>query len=300
VIVLFCADPVRARHPDASYAGEAAAVAGLALPHALLDYEALVERRDQARAIRLVETQPAETAGLYRGWMMAPAHYAQLFTALLGRNIRLINDPEAYRHCHHLPASLEVIAGRTPATVWLRTGPDVDVGRVMDLLRPFGDRPLIVKDFVKSRKHEWHEACFIPSASDRGAVERVVRRFIELQGPDLAEGLVFREYVELELLGVHDRSGMPLAKEFRIFYLDSEPLSCSPYWDEGGNDSSPPLLDEFAAIAQSVRSRFFTMDVARRRDGGWIIVELGDGQVAGLPGATDVGKFYSFLGERGL
>jgi ATP-grasp domain-containing protein len=47
-----------------------------------------------------------------------------------------------------------------------------------------------------------------------------------------------------------------------------------------------------------VQSRFFTMDVAKRVDGGWMIVELGDGQVAGLPVRADVGAFYRVLAGR--
>ena len=52
---------------------------------------------------------------------------------------------------------------------------------------------------------------------------------------------------------------------------------------------------EFADVAAAVRSRFFTMDVARRRDGDWMIVELGDGQVSGLPSEADAGRFYEAL-----
>lgn len=56
-------------------------------------------------------------------------------------------------------------------------------------------------------KHYWNEACFIPRASDRSAVERVVSRFLELQGQELAEGLVFREFVPLAIVGKHPQSG---------------------------------------------------------------------------------------------
>jgi hypothetical protein len=54
-------------------------------------------------------------------------------------------------------------------------------------------RRTLANYFVKSRKHEWTDACFIPSAADRSAVERVVNRFLELQGEELAGGLVFFE-----------------------------------------------------------------------------------------------------------
>ena len=37
------------------------------------------------------------------------------------------------------------------------------------------------------------------------------------------------------------------------------------------------------------------MDVAHMKGGDWIIVELGDGQVAGLPGSADASSFYRRL-----
>jgi hypothetical protein len=168
----------------------------------------------------------------------------------------------------------------------------------MEALAPFGDAPVIVKDFVKSRKHEWSEACFIPSAADRGAVGRVVGRLLELQGEELNEGLVFREYVEFEPVGVHSKSGMPLMEEYRVFWLDGEPIFWAPYWAEGEYRVSRPPIERFVGVAAAVRSRFFTIDLARRRDGDWMIVELGDGQVSGLPRASDADCFYEALCKR--
>jgi hypothetical protein len=168
----------------------------------------------------------------------------------------------------------------------------------MGVLTPFGDRPVIVKDFVKSRKHEWNDACFIPSAADRDAVEHIVGRFLELQGDDLNEGLVFREFVEFRPVGVHPKSGMPRTEEYRCFWLDAQPVFCSAYWEGAKYYMTYPPLELFAEIAAAVRSRFFTMDVARRVDGGWAIVELGDGQVSGLPSEGDAGPFYELLARR--
>jgi hypothetical protein len=169
------------------------------------------------------------------------------------------------------------------------------MGHIMGLLEPFGHDPIIVKDYVKSRKHEWEEACYIPSAADREAVERVTNRFLELQEDDLNEGLVFRRFVELEQIGTHPESGMPLAKEFRIFFLNNEPVYWTKYWEWGDYGSEGPPINAFLEVGKSVQSRFFTMDIARRKDGSWIIVELGDGQVAGLPDHVDVTEFYKAL-----
>ena len=43
----------------------------------------------------------------------------------------------------------------------------------------------------------------------------------------------------------------------------------------------------FIEVARQIQSRFFTMDIAQRSDGEWMIVELGDAQVAGLPRETE-------------
>lgn len=298
MLILFCSDPLRPRQVDDAYTEELAAAKRAGFDHALISYEALVDDQDAERAVRRVPEQPSEMLAVYRGWMLRPEQYTQLYDALLGKEVRLINDPAAYRRCHYLPESYASIAGHTPRTVWLPVGAELDLDRVMQQLETFGDAPVIVKDYVKSRKHEWSDACYIPSALDRVAVERVTRHFLERQGPDLAEGLVFREFVTLQPIGSHPKSGMPLTEEYRLFFLDGLPLYASAYWEAGIYADAAPPVDVFAAIVPAVASRFFTMDVAKRTDGDWIIVELGDGQVAGLPVRVDADEFFRALAQR--
>jgi hypothetical protein len=295
MFILYCSDPLHPRLPDDAYAEEIAAARSVGVDYALIDFEALVQDNNPQRAIRRVEAFEVPVSAIYRGWMLTPARYRQLFDALAERNVRLINDPAAYRHAHYLPENYDLITAHTPQTVWLRSGSDVSMDSVMALLRPFGDQALILKDFVKSQKHHWTEACYIPSASDHRAVEAVVRRFLELQGPDLNEGLVFRAYVPLEPLAAHSKSGMPLTKEYRTFYLDGEPIYTVRYWDEGDYAGSAPPSGLFQTVARTIRSRFFSMDTARRLDDTWTIIELGDGQVAGLPESANVPAFYAAL-----
>jgi hypothetical protein len=294
--LIFCSDPLNPREPDSLYLDEWEAACQVGFRCDLISYEALVQG-DAGRAVRRVEVGHPEELALYRGWMMKPDQYRLLYDALMQRGVRLLNDPEAYRHTHYLPESYVVIRDMTPRTVWLPitiTG-EVEMDRVMEALQPSGGSPLILKDYVKSRKHEWDEACFIPSAANRAEVERVVRRFLELQGDDLNGGLVFREYVEFEPLATHSKSGMPLIQEYRLFYLDGHLLDHFEYWEEGDYSGVLPPTGEFNTLARRVQSRFFTMDVAKRRDGDWMIVELGDGQVAGLPEHADVIRFYERL-----
>ena len=87
-------------------------------------------------------------------------------------------------------------------------------------------------------------------------------------------------------------------REFRLFVLDGQVIFSTPYWEEGdyGDDNNAfPAPDLFRQVAQKIQSRFFTMDVAQKRDGAWTIVELGDGQAAGLPARADVEAFYQAL-----
>jgi ATP-grasp domain, R2K clade family 3 len=93
---------------------------------------------------------------------------------------------------------------------------------------------------------------------------------------------------------------MPLSKEFRLFFLDGQVLYSTEYWAQGDYQGMIPPVDQFVDVAKAVKSRFFTMDIAKRVDGAWMIVELGDAQVAGLPENADVLEFYSRLKQHGL
>ncbi len=294
-VIIFCEDPLSPRHPDTVYEAEVAACETLGLEYAVISYEMLVDEKRPEKAVRHVAEWQTSQTGVYRGWMLRPEYYGYLYEALNAKGISLINTPQAYKHTHHLPESYAVIESATPKSVWMEIDREISMDEVMTLLAPFGSAPVILKDYVKSQKHYWEEACFISSASNREAVERVVRRFLELQGDDLNQGLVFREFVELEPLATHSKSGMPLTKEFRIFVLDGQPVFVSEYWEEGDYQGSSPPAEWFHDTMRAVKSRFFTMDVAQKRSGQWMITELGDAQVAGLPEKANPLAFYQAL-----
>lgn len=297
--IVFPSEPYDLRQLDPEFADERAACASAGLVHALLDHTRLTAGDVAESCDRL----PAADVALYRGWMLRVSEYAAFHAAAKARGAMLVNDPEAYRFCHHLPVAYPVLEGATPRSVWLPLvdANAVDFDAVHSALQPFGRGPIVVKDYVKSQKHYWNEACFIPDASDRARVECVTRRFLELQAENLAEGLVFRELVDLEPIGVHPRSGMPLGAEVRTFWLDGELLLSHPYWSDVADAASPQAdlpLEWLHAIARKVPSRFFTIDVARLRSGAWTVMELGDGQVSGLPSPSVAGVFYAGIAAR--
>ncbi|NOK60946.1 MAG: hypothetical protein GFH27_549289n72 [Chloroflexi bacterium AL-W] len=298
--IIFCEDPLNRHQPDDIYQAEATAAQDTGFDYALIDLEALVHEHHPTKATRRVPQTTEETIALYRGWMLKPGDYARLYDVLLQKGIRLINNPVAYQHCHYFPESYDIIKHKTPRSVWLPIDESFEVSSIMPLLKPFGNNSIIVKDYVKSQKHYWYEACFIPNASDLEAVHKTVTRFLELQGSDLNEGLIFREYVELEPLTAHSKSDLPLTKEFRVFVFNGTPLAVTEYWEEGDYQGNTPPLAAFAKEMHAIRSTFYTMDIAKHQNGEWLIIELGDGQVAGLPERIDPHMFYHKLAEMVL
>ncbi|MFC0393517.1 ATP-grasp domain-containing protein [Paenibacillus mendelii] len=208
--LLFCSDPLNDRQVDPEYEMEYNMAKELSIPVELVSLESLLEG-NSSKAIKRIPTSESQETVIYRGWMMKPAYYEQLYNALTIKNLFLINSPEAYVYGHYFPNSYEVIQAATPLSIWL----DIEslhegLEPIHEKLNVFGSRPIIIKDYVKSRKHEWEEACYIPDASDKHQVQYVVGNLIERQGEELSGGVVFREYIELEHLSKHPKSGMPL------------------------------------------------------------------------------------------
>ena len=266
--LIFCNDPLQTGQPDSLYADEAEAAVSQGFEYALLNFEALVNDHNLIKAVQKIPAQISGQAGLYRGWMLQPSQYAQLYHGLGSKGITLLNDPAAYNYCHYLPNFYELIREVTPLSVWLKTnGDDLSFDDIMKLLEPFGSKPLIVKDFVKSRKHEWYDACYIPSAANRTEVERVVGNFVQRQGADLNEGLVFREFVEFEAIGTHPKSEMPLTREYRLFFLDHELLWQAHYWESGNyaqDGIEEAALSQFIELAKQFLAAFLRWTLLKR------------------------------------
>jgi len=295
--IIFCEDPLDQKRVDSMYQNEAENIRKLDIDYHLIDFESLVAGSSN-NAIRHIPKNDTLENAIYRGWMLKPFQYKQIYESLLGRNIRLINTPEMYRHCHYLPESYSIITDFTPKSIWLKQEDSFFMDDIYTALKVFGSKPVILKDYVKSQKHYWNEACYIASATDQNKIANTVARFLDLQGDDLNEGLVFREFIQFQPLTGHSQSGMPLTEEYRIFVMDGHPIFQTRYWSEGDYSDSLLEMADFMMVMQKVKSRFFTMDIARTVDGDWMIVELGDGQVAGLPDHVDVESFYLALLEN--
>lgn len=293
--IVFCSEPFEKDRVDFVYQNEAEEAKSAGFEIELLDYEILVRNENAVRATRFIKPFEEREGAIYRGWMLKPKIYESLYNTLLEKNLQLINSPAEYKNCHYLSESYQFIKNFTPHTVFIKVDENFSLNKVSETISGFGGNPIIVKDFVKSRKHEWNEACFIPNALDTEKAEKVVAKFLELQAEDLNEGLAFREFIKFKPLAEHSKSGMPLTEEFRLFFLNGREIFSSYYWEEGVYQRTEIPHEFFQEIAEKIPSNFFTMDVAQTENGDWLIIELGDGQVSGLPEKADVSSFYKSL-----
>ncbi|WP_240480080.1 ATP-grasp domain-containing protein [Paenibacillus fonticola] len=294
MIVIFCCEPLNDKTVDAYYESEYLGAESLGLDVCLISMEDLL-LNNVNKALKSIPTVDDTEIAIYRGWMLKPQYYELLYKGLLAKNIKLINTTEEYLECHHFPNTYKNIKHRTPLSYWLEIE-TVNTNKLDNILDKFGDKPLIVKDYVKSRKHEWEEACFIPSAANKTQALQVINNFIQRQGEELNGGIVLREFIHLEGITKHPISGMPLSKEYRLFFLNNKLVHRFEYWDEATYDAEDKVnMDDFLEIAKEIRSNFFTIDIAKTEAGEWIVIEVGDGQVSALPEKVNVEKFYQSI-----
>jgi hypothetical protein len=148
--------------------------------------------------------------------------------------------------------------------------------------------PFVVKGKMSSKKRTWNTHMFAQTRRD--ALE-VAKRLKE-DGDIREQGVVYRKYVPLKTYEI-GHNGLPYTNEWRFFYWKTRRLSCGYYWSESDCVSRAelhPQAEQLAAAVASVAANhatFFAMDLAETKEGGWILIELNDGQMA-VPSENDL------------
>jgi hypothetical protein len=281
-VILFPDFPLRRGEVDPDFADERDAAVRAGFTVGLYGHEAAVAG-NVAQVCR--GCPPADgVPALLRGWMLREEEYARLYDALHEKGYRLLNGPAAYAEAHYLPRAYRHLEGLTPETVWTDR---CDIDAAWRLYQGLRDGDVILKDHVKSAKHRWMEACFIPAGSNRGHFGHVLETFVADRGNLFERGFVLRRYVPLMSRG-RDMRGYPVSKETRLFFLDGrELLPAVPEFAP-----PPEAMVRFVERASRFASRFMTMDLAQTAAGEWIVIEVGDGGVSGLPASLVADDFY--------
>ncbi|MDB6028220.1 MAG: putative rane protein [Verrucomicrobiales bacterium] len=289
--LLFPSHPLKARLPDPDYESEVDAARQVGFACDFYNLEVLSEG-DAARALATcAEPESPAQPILYRGWMMSDTLYAQLYAELVRKGYAPVTRPEVYAEAHYLPNAYPHLAGHTPESKWMM---GQDANEAWSLYQNFFHAPALIKDFVKSAKHRWNEACFIPAHTTRERFDEILKAFLEARGKQFNKGIVLRRYHELVTLE-RDIRGQPVHEEYRMFFWKGELLAATPSIRGEGPFAE---MKRWGDIARRFQNQFLSMDVARQEDGSWIIIEVGDGEVTGLPLSIAPELFYGELRKR--
>jgi hypothetical protein len=268
--ILFPNHPLKATVPDPDYQLEADAARDAGFQYELYSLEDLRAGEAQKATRSCSAASSKGELIIHRGWMMSDALYSALFLALEGKGYRLLATPEEYCQAHYFPLAYPLLVGNTPETVWVE---GKDLRGAWEKYQELGHPAAIVKDFVKSAKHRWKEACFIPEGTERGRFEQIVTACIQSRGTVFEKGIVLRRYHKFVKLG-EDIRGQPVHEEYRLFMWRGSFLAGAPALHDKGPYGNLP---HWEALARRFNNPFISMDIAGKSDGSWMIVEVGDG-----------------------
>jgi hypothetical protein len=277
VLLLVPADPLRRRRPDEHFAAEATAASDAGIAVALIDHDALTGPEGPGRAVARVPDGGG--AAVYRGWMLSADQYAALADAAAARGVTLRTRAADYHQAHELPGWYPVLAPVTPDTTWTTGEGEPEFRAACERLGP---GPAVLRDYVKSMKHYWHEAAYIPDLADQASAWKVASRFRELREDEFTGGFVLRRFEQFT------------SAEARTWWVDGACRLATPHPDTP--DEPPPSgidLTPFAPLIKALALPFVTADLARRADGTWRLIELGDGQVSDRPTTTTASDFLN-------
>jgi len=160
--------------------------------------------------------------------------------------------------------------------------------------------PLVLKGETNSKKHYWNTSMY---AEDKKAAIRVACSLME---DSLIESqqIYARKYVPLVRYGTGTH-GLPISEEYRFFVYAGEIVAGGYYWSSYIDDIgsvTPDASKVPTSFLEEVIARignnacFYTIDIAHTVANEWIVIELNDGQMAGLS-CIDPDIFYSRLRE---
>ena len=219
---------------------------------------------------------------IYRGWMIKPEYY-QILQDFFGTRYTLINSAEQYKKCHYFPEIYDIIKDFTPYSMWFDS---LDTIKIKDILSRFKDS-FILKDYVKSEKGT-NLFKFSVNISDNEFV-KILTEFKNKRGNLFNKGYVLKQFVELKKY-----SG--ITNEWRLYFLNRKLISCSN--NSNLENMVKPDIKWLYPIINKIGSNLFTIDIAEKEDGSWIIIETGDGQVSGLSPNQNILEFYSKLRDN--
>jgi hypothetical protein len=216
-------------------------------------------------------------------------YYRELEIDILKLGGHLVNSSWQHQHVADIQNWYPDFEEITPKT-WMR---------LEDVPQDYAGS-VILKGHVNSRKQLWKTMMFARTRKEMLDV------YFRLMDDSLLshQGVCIREFVDFIKFGINDITGCPISKEYRIIVYNQKPIAQGYYWSNyaeyvGTDILSEDLPKDFIQDAINrvgFNSNFWILDIGQLVDGRWIVVELGDAQMAGLS-CIDPDTFYKNLRE---
>jgi hypothetical protein len=243
---LFPRDAADPRCPEEMFADQWTALQQVGFSTSLLGDEVLA-------GLKPLRHVPPGSEVIYRGWMVKAEEYRALAGAIERCGATAFTSPQEYLATHHLPNWYPLLADLTPETRVYP--PEADL---VPELQALGWDAYFLKDYVKSLKVGRGSIVCDPSEAPA-----VIAEMREYRG-ELEGGICVRRVEDF----------VPETEQ-RYFCLLGIAYGASE------NQAVCSLVQQ---CAERIPSKFFSVDVARRKDGVLRVVEIGDGQVSDLVG----------------
>jgi ATP-grasp domain-containing protein len=239
-----------------------------------LDFEEC-ETADNALAY-LPDFDPA-VVGIWAGYIPSVERYTAIFEAAVARGVHLINTPLQYQTAMEFDKFYPLLGELTPESVVVCSLDDLPaIERGLQF-------PMFVRGAVKSNKDQGWAACV---AHDHAGLTDIAERLLQRERRSRGK-IVARRLVKFRALAV-DSQSFPIGREYRAFVLRGDVLAFGFYWDEY-RDATPLTPAEEAVVralsieaARRVGTPFVAVDIGQLDNGTWIVIEVSDGQFAGL------------------
>jgi hypothetical protein len=278
MIFLLPCDPTNKRKVDEDFQKEYDALIKMDFKVYLFDHDQFVSYKQLISNIDFSESGDI----ILRSWMLNSEQYRELYNTLLRNNLKLVNTPEQYLNCHYYPNVYKHIEKFAPKSIWFDKIEQMSV----DICRSYIGADIIIKDYVKSEKGANDIFHLESSLSSNEFFERVLK-FKQSRGKLFNEGIVFKEFCNLRKYGEK-------TNEYRIFVYNHNIISVEQNTDLGYGQV--PNYEFIKEIIPNIDSNYFTIDIAEKEDGSWMILECGDGQVSGIsPGQSEFVYYSNFL-----
>ena len=270
----------------------AAKLAGFAVH--FFDASMLVAKhRDSARiALEHVSVYTHKVSAILRCRTLNYSTYSKLHTMLLNnKNIEVVDDLGGYMRGATI-YNYNVLSSLLPPTLLLPASiadatKDENVERIVRSFAP--NSKLMLKDYLGSAKYLRPKPYDIENSSKPASIRRGLEAFRGQKGI-LTGGIIVSEFVELNKLvpfTLPFSKSQGIYEEYRLFFFHGELLHVGNYFEELPDHMhmlSSKEVELITALAQRIeRISFFTIDVARKKDGKLIVIETNPACACGLP-----------------